>query len=146
MLSTNNKFLLIDRYFENLEAAQTNEQALGGHAFLAVGYDDSKKRFIIRNSFTLPYPYLDDRDLSGDFWTIRRGESLCKFSIRVQIHIVRDNAPHISVRPHFFEAVPGFSSPLSGSTLLKVPSIYEGSTKYGGYFHRLNLFTVLSYS
>jgi C1A family cysteine protease len=51
---------------------------------MAVGYSDKQKRFIIRNSwgtgwgkkgyFTMPYAYLDDRDLSDDFWTIRRGE------------------------------------------------------------------------
>jgi C1A family cysteine protease len=60
------------------------EKVLGGHAVMAVGYNDKQKRFIIRNSwgtgwgkkgyFTMPYAYLDDRNLSDDFWTIRRGE------------------------------------------------------------------------
>lgn len=59
----------------------TNEQELGGHAVLAVGYDDSQQRFIVRNSwgdkwgmagyFTMPYAYLNDPNLSDDFWTIR---------------------------------------------------------------------------
>ena len=57
------------------------EQSLGGHAILAVGYDDAQKRFIVRNSwgtdwglkgyFTLPYAYLLDANLADDFWTIK---------------------------------------------------------------------------
>lgn len=57
------------------------EQMLGGHAILAVGYDDAKQRFIVRNSWgvgwgiegycTFPYAYLTDHGLSADFWTIR---------------------------------------------------------------------------
>ena len=59
-----------------------SESLLGGHAVLAVGYDNSKSRFLCRNSwgpawgmagyFTIPYAYLADRNLSDDFWTIRK--------------------------------------------------------------------------
>ena len=58
------------------------EKQLGGHAVLAVGYDDASGRFIVRNSwgpkwgiagyFTLPYEYMTDGNLSDDFWTIKR--------------------------------------------------------------------------
>jgi C1A family cysteine protease len=58
-----------------------NEQMEGGHAVLAVGYDDANQWFIVRNSwgtgwgmkgyFTLPYAYLLEQNLSDDFWTIR---------------------------------------------------------------------------
>jgi len=57
------------------------EKSLGGHAVLAVGYDDPSQRFLIRNSwgnswgrggyFTMPYAYLMNENLSDDFWTIR---------------------------------------------------------------------------
>lgn len=75
--------------FESPQVAQTgqapmpgpNEAAIGGHAVMAVGYDDAQQRFIVRNSwgtgwgmqgyFTLPYLYLSQPSLSSDFWTIR---------------------------------------------------------------------------
>jgi len=57
------------------------EQVLGGHAVLAVGYDDSQQRFIVRNSWGtgwgdkgycyMPYLYLNDTQLASDFWTLR---------------------------------------------------------------------------
>jgi C1A family cysteine protease len=75
--------------FEGPDVAKTgivpmparHEKMLGGHAVLAVGYDDSQQRFIVRNSwgpawgdkgyFTIPYIYLLDEHLSSDFWTIK---------------------------------------------------------------------------
>jgi C1A family cysteine protease len=75
--------------FESQQVAQTGvvpmpaagESVLGGHAVLAVGYDDTQQRFIVRNSwgtnwgmkgyFTMPYAYLTERNLSSDFWTVR---------------------------------------------------------------------------
>ena len=57
------------------------ESLLGGHAVVAVGYDDPARRFIVRNSwgpawgmkgyFTMPYAYLLDGGLSDDFWTVK---------------------------------------------------------------------------
>ncbi|HEU4718141.1 MAG TPA: C1 family peptidase [Bacteroidia bacterium] len=61
-----------------------NDKMEGGHAVMAVGYDDRNERFIIRNSwgskwamkgyFTLPYSYITDSNLADDFWTIRMVE------------------------------------------------------------------------
>jgi len=79
--------------FESEEVANTGkldlpkpgEKQLGGHAVMAVGYDDSAKRALIRNSwgrswgtkgyFTMPYDYISDDNLADDFWTIRLYEN-----------------------------------------------------------------------
>jgi C1A family cysteine protease len=75
--------------FESQQVAQsgvvpmphTGEQVLGGHAVLAVGYDDTQQRFIVRNSWGtswgdkgychMPYLYLTDPQLASDIWTLR---------------------------------------------------------------------------
>ncbi len=75
--------------FESDTVAQTGivpipasgETVLGGHCVLAVGYDDTKRIFIIRNSWgtdwglngycMMPYEYLIRPALASDFWTIR---------------------------------------------------------------------------
>ena len=56
------------------------ERVLGGHAVMAVGYNQKEERFLVRNSwgrqwgkagyFTMPFKYLET--LAGDFWTIRK--------------------------------------------------------------------------
>jgi C1A family cysteine protease len=79
--------------FESAEVAKTgivpmpgrNEQQMGGHAVMAVGYDDANRMFIVRNSwgatwgqdgyFKISYDYLTNPSLANDFWTIRLIES-----------------------------------------------------------------------
>jgi C1A family cysteine protease len=74
--------------FESEEVAKTgkvplpprSEQVLGGHAVLAVGYNDAQQSFIVRNSwgpnwgmkgyFWMPYGYVTDPQLASDFWAI----------------------------------------------------------------------------
>lgn len=74
--------------FETPQVAQTGDvpmpsgtdSPIGGHAVLAVGYDDEDQLFICRNSwgpgwgdagyFYMHYSYLLDNNLSSDFWKI----------------------------------------------------------------------------
>ena len=57
------------------------ERPVGGHAVMAVGYDETRQWFLVRNSwgaawgmkgyFTMPYAYFIQPGLARDFWTIR---------------------------------------------------------------------------
>jgi C1A family cysteine protease len=76
--------------FESPDVARTGilpmpasqEKVVGGHAVVAVGYNDADQRIIVRNSwgsswgqagyFTMPYAYITDSKLAADMWTIRR--------------------------------------------------------------------------
>ena len=63
-----------------VEMPKSGERMVGGHAVMAVGYDQASSRFIVRNSwgsewgqegyFTIPFEYL--QTLADDFWTIRQ--------------------------------------------------------------------------
>lgn len=75
--------------FEGSQVKQTGmvsmpapaEHVVGGHAVMAVGYDDARRLLIARNSwgptwgdqgyFYLPYQYVFSDSLARDFWTIR---------------------------------------------------------------------------
>lgn len=74
--------------FESEETAATgivsmpdgSERLLGGHGVVIVGYNNSVKRFKVRNSwgknwgqdgyFEIPYEYLTNPQLASDFWAI----------------------------------------------------------------------------
>lgn len=91
-LASGYPFILGFTVYESFESNKTtttgvmtmpsqSENVLGGHAVVAVGYDDSKQWWICRNSwsadwgdkghFYMPYAYLLDSSLSSDFWTLR---------------------------------------------------------------------------
>src|SRR3989442_5847176 len=58
-----------------------SERAIGGHAVVAVGYEDGNQWFLVSKRwwsgwgmvgyFTMPYAYLIQTGLASDFWTIR---------------------------------------------------------------------------
>jgi C1A family cysteine protease len=74
--------------FEGPDVARTGvlpmpkkkERMLGGHAVTAVGYNNAKRAFLVRNSwgadwglkghFWMPYRYATDPNLADDFWAI----------------------------------------------------------------------------
>jgi len=76
--------------FESKNVAETglmpipkkNEKLLGGHAVMAVGYDDLNENFIIRNSwgiewgdrgyFYMPYSFIENEKMCSDFWCIEK--------------------------------------------------------------------------
>jgi len=81
--------LILHPSFESGVVAQTGyvpmpspgEAVIGGHAVLAVGYDDTQQYFIVRNSwgpdwgdggyFYLPYAYVSNSELASNFWVIQ---------------------------------------------------------------------------
>lgn len=64
-----------------LHLPEPGERNCGGHSVCAVGYNDSARRLLVRNSwgsdwgrrghFTVPYDYVANPELAEDFWTIR---------------------------------------------------------------------------
>jgi Papain family cysteine protease len=85
--------MMIYSSFESEEVEKTgnvsipdvdNEQFLGGHAVLCVGYDNTKEQFIMRNSFGsewgdngyfyVSYEYLTSLTLTTDLWEIKKLE------------------------------------------------------------------------
>jgi C1A family cysteine protease len=75
--------------FESDEVAKTGmmpmpkegEQIVGGHAVCCIGYSDSKKCMIVKNSwgadwginsyFYMPYAFISDPNMVDDFWVIQ---------------------------------------------------------------------------
>lgn len=64
----------------------TREKLLGGHAMVCLGFDETRKVFIVRNSWGpnwadhgncyLPYDYLANLNFTSDCWTIEKVTSI----------------------------------------------------------------------
>lgn len=94
-LASKNLFVFGFTAYESFEAQKVaktgilampglKEKIVGGHAVVAVGYDDATRTFLVRNSwgpdwglkgyYKMPYGYLTNPKLASDFWTIRSVE------------------------------------------------------------------------
>lgn len=80
---------VVYKSFESQEVANTgimqmpqkDEEVAGGHAVMAVGFDNSQNSFIVRNSwgtdwgingyFYMPFGYVTDDNLAFDFWALQ---------------------------------------------------------------------------
>jgi C1A family cysteine protease len=87
--------------FESPDVAKTGnmpiplptEKCLGGHAVAAVGFDDTRQVFIVRNSwgaswgdkgyFYMPYAFITNPDMASDFWTITAIQDNVSVSVSV---------------------------------------------------------------
>jgi C1A family cysteine protease len=66
----------------NMPMPARGDQVEGGHAVLCVGYDDTRKVAIVRNSwgagwgdkgyFYMPYDYISNANLCDDFWACKK--------------------------------------------------------------------------
>lgn len=93
--SARNPFLFGFYVYESFESIKEDgimpmpkkgEQILGGHAVVAVGYNDKSKLFTIQNSwgpswgkggkFYMPYDFITNPKYATDFWRITRGEEM----------------------------------------------------------------------
>lgn len=60
---------------------KTSEELMGGHAMAIVGYDNTAGHYVVANSWGaewgdkgfcyVPFEYIHDTDMTGDFWTPR---------------------------------------------------------------------------
>jgi C1A family cysteine protease len=77
-----------------LRVPEQDERMQGGHAILAVGYDDNAKTILFRNSWgtswgqagygTMPYAYFDELKLASDFWAVQATENDLYAGLKIQ--------------------------------------------------------------
>jgi len=95
--------------FETKEVAETGdmpmpkegEELLGGHAVCAVGFDDNRRVFIVRNSwgdiwgdkgyFYMPYAFITNTSLCSDFWTVRKVKDLPIQNVRFDYSSLKEH-------------------------------------------------------
>ena len=70
--------------FGTMTMPKEDEVPLGGHAVMAIGYDDKKKSVLVRNSwgprwglrgnFWMPYDFISNPNYASDMWAVTRME------------------------------------------------------------------------
>ena len=94
--------------FETQEVADTgdmpmpkeDEELLGGHAVCAVGFDDNRRVFIVRNSwgdswgdkgyFYMPYAFITNTSQCSDFWTVRKIKDTLTQNVRFDYNSIKE--------------------------------------------------------
>ena len=95
--------------FETKEVEETGimpmpkegEELLGGHAVCAVGFDDNKRVFIVRNSwgdswgdkgyFYMPYAFITNTSQCSDFWTVRKIKDTPNQTVRFDYSSIKEH-------------------------------------------------------
>lgn len=95
--------------FETQEVAETGdmpmpkegEELLGGHAVCAVGFDDNRHVFIVRNSwgdswgdkgyFYMPYAFITNTSQCSDFWTVRKVKDMPTQTVRFDYSSIKEH-------------------------------------------------------
>jgi len=95
--------------FETQEVAETGimpmpkegEELLGGHAVCAVGFDDNRNVFIVRNSwgdswgdkgyFYMPYAFITNTSQCSDFWTVRKVKDMPTQIVRFDYSSIKEH-------------------------------------------------------
>jgi C1A family cysteine protease len=95
--------------FETQEVAESGvmpmpkegEELLGGHAVCAVGFDDNKRVFIVRNSwgdswgdkgyFYMPYAFITNTSQCSDFWTVRKIKDIPAQTVRFDYNSIKEH-------------------------------------------------------
>jgi C1A family cysteine protease len=94
--------------FESQEVVETGimpmpkegEELLGGHAVCAVGFDDNKQVFIVRNSwgdswgdkgyFYMPYAFITNTSQCSDFWTVRKVKDTLNQTVKFNYDSIKE--------------------------------------------------------
>ena len=94
--------------FETQEVAENgimpmpkeDEELLGGHAVCAVGFDDNKRVFIVRNSwgdswgdkgyFYMPYAFITNTSQCSDFWTVKKIKDTPTQNVRFDYNSIKE--------------------------------------------------------
>ena len=85
----------------NMPMPKEGEELLGGHAVCAVGYDDNRRVFIVRNSwgdswgdkgyFYMPYAFITNTSQCSDFWTVRKIKDTPTQTVRFDYNSIKEN-------------------------------------------------------